>query len=266
MRCTLPSSRQPLSALGTVSQLAVVAAAPHLCACDAVSRTDTVPRATRPHHRDLDGIRCSDHDWWKGIHRILCAFVSGNGRSRHPARGEYSAEEPPKCARGSRPIGIWQKYFKVRHPSEVPLQHATVPHSIDVQGKCLCCDCGFDSQPALCREDFDQVRRTTGLKNNEDIRPNDFVIAMLMRLGQLDPDVVTKCRRLFSKLDRDNNGALNDEDIEELLASIPDTSFIDDKSFDTFHHEVVAAAAASPNLPLSSTKRGDEAAAENPLG
>ena len=46
---------------------------------------------------------------------------------------------------------------------------------------------------------------------------------MLLRLGQLDPDVLTKCRRLFTKLDRDCSGALNDYDIEALLASAPDT-------------------------------------------
>ena len=62
---------------------------------------------------------------------------------------------------------------------------------------------------------------------------------MLLRLGQLDPDVMTKCRRLFTKLDRDCNGALNDYDIEALLASAPNTTFLDDKSFDLFQHDVV---------------------------
>ena len=104
----------------------------------------------------------------------------------------------------------------------------------------------------LCREDFKQVRRTTGLRAAEDIRPNDFVIAMLLRLGQLDPAVMTKCRRLFTKLDRDCSGTLTMYDIESLLASAPDTSFIDDHSFETFHHENVI---GESNLSLSATKQ-----------
>eukprot|EP01043_Picozoa_sp_COSAG02_P019502 COSAG02_NODE_942_length_15746_cov_6.164632_11_plen_77_part_00 len=74
---------------------------------------------------------------------------------------------------------------------------------------------------------------------------------MLLRLGQLDPEVMTKCRRLFSKLDRDSSGTLNDDDIKELLASSPDTSFIDDASFDTFHHEVLVAEKRGNENPLA---------------
>ena len=74
---------------------------------------------------------------------------------------------------------------------------------------------------------------------------------MLLRLGQLDPDVMTKCRRLFSKLDRDCSGTLNDDDIKELLASAPDTSFIDDFTFDTFHHEVVTEEKRGTENPLA---------------
>lgn len=61
---------------------------------------------------------------------------------------------------------------------------------------------------------------------------------MLVRLGRLNPDDMTKCRRLFSKLDRDCSGYLNNEDIQDLLASAPDTSFIGDDSFDVNDHQV----------------------------
>ena len=113
-------------------------------------------------------------------------------------------------------------------------------------------DVTFLSRPPTSSEDFKQIRRTTGLEAEEDIRANDFVIAMLLRLGQLDPAVMTKCRRLFSKLDRDCSGTLTTYDIEALLASAPETSFIDDHSFETFHHEDVA---GRSNLPLAATRQ-----------
>ena len=35
------------------------------------------------------------------------------------------------------------------------------------------------------REDFEQIRRATGLRQDEDIRPNDFMLAMLVRCVQV---------------------------------------------------------------------------------
>ena len=120
-------------------------------------------------------------------------------------------------------------------------------------------DITFVSRPPTCSEDFKQIRRTTGLDAEEEIRANDFVVAMLLRLGRLDPAVMTNCRRLFTKLDRDCSGTLTTYDIEALLASAPDTSFIDDHSFETFHHEDVA---GRSNLPLAMTKQAQQSASE----
>ena len=39
-------------------------------------------------------------------------------------------------------------------------------------------------------------------QSDQEIRSNDFMLAMLMRLGRIDESDMTKCRRLFSKLDR----------------------------------------------------------------
>jgi hypothetical protein len=96
----------------------------------------------------------------------------------------------------------------------------------------------------------------------QDIRPNDFMLAMLVRLGRLDPEDMTKCRRLFSKLDRDCSGTLNEYDIQALLASAPDTSFISDATFDTFQHEVIDPAAR----PIAAGRRMNSIGREGATG
>lgn len=69
----------------------------------------------------------------------------------------------------------------------------------------------------VCQEDFEQVRRSGFIRPDEDIRPNDFVIAMLTRLGRIDKEDVNKIRRLFANLDRDRTGVLNNDDIQMLV-------------------------------------------------
>ena len=110
---------------------------------------------------------------------------------------------------------------------------------VDIRCVVLCCDCVW-----------------------QDIRPNDFMLAMLVRLGRLDPEDMTKCRRLFSKLDRDCSGTLNEYDIQALLASAPDTSFISDATFDTFQHEVIDPAAR----PIAAGRRMNSIGREGATG
>ena len=66
------------------------------------------------------------------------------------------------------------------------------------------------------RADFEDVRRVAMLEEKEDIRPNDFLFAMLVRLGKIkvSDSEVCKARQLFLLLDKDHTGVLNDDDIE----------------------------------------------------
>ena len=59
--------------------------------------------------------------------------------------------------------------------------------------------------------DFDDIRQTAGLENTDAIRPNDFVLAMLIRLGRVDTNEIIKCWRVFSKLDTGAGRGIDDE-------------------------------------------------------
>ena len=54
----------------------------------------------------------------------------------------------------------------------------------------------------LTQGDFDEIRRTVGLPDDASITSNDFLLAMLVRLGRVQVEDTVKCRRLFTKLDR----------------------------------------------------------------
>ena len=95
-------------------------------------------------------------------------------------------------------------------------------------------------------EDFVDVRRSAGLREDEDIRANDFLLAMMLRLGRIAEEDMVKARRLFAKLDREANGVLNDEDIAALLADRPDTENLCNKTFDP-HASVDQAASPRAN-------------------
>jgi hypothetical protein len=53
--------------------------------------------------------------------------------------------------------------------------------------------------------DFADIRRSAGLKPMQEIRANDFLVAMLIRLGEvkISSAEVIKCREIFSHLDVD---------------------------------------------------------------
>ena len=67
--------------------------------------------------------------------------------------------------------------------------------------------------------DLDDVRRSAGLASKEDIYPNDFLVAMLIRLGKIkasDSEVI-KIRQLFRVLDREGQGLINESDIQDVI-------------------------------------------------
>jgi hypothetical protein len=50
--------------------------------------------------------------------------------------------------------------------------------------------------------DFADIRRSVDIDAGAPVTANDFLLAMLLRLGQVRTSDWKKCRRLFSKLDR----------------------------------------------------------------
>jgi len=84
--------------------------------------------------------------------------------------------------------------------------------------------------------DFADIRRSVNLGDDDPVTANDFLLAMLLRLGQVSPNDWIKCRRLFSKLDRDGSGVLDEADIEALVLLPPATRNLDDDTFDVNEH------------------------------
>ena len=69
----------------------------------------------------------------------------------------------------------------------------------------------------LTTGDFDDIRRSAGLASTDEIRGNDFVLALLIRLGTVKASEMVSLRSLFSILDKNGNGALDIGDIEGLI-------------------------------------------------
>eukprot|EP01051_Picozoa_sp_SAG22_P009732 SAG22_NODE_833_length_6929_cov_27.036159_3_plen_197_part_00 len=113
----------------------------------------------------------------------------------------------------------------------------------------------------ITTDDFQDIRRLAGLRDDEDIRGNDFLLAMLLRLGRVHDDDLVKARRLFSKLDNSGDGVLNTADIDALILDPPDTSHLCDKTFDAH-----ASPSASPRTPTPTDGGGgDDDYMDNPL-
>eukprot|EP01050_Picozoa_sp_SAG11_P005987 SAG11_NODE_447_length_9395_cov_4.121665_4_plen_189_part_00 len=96
--------------------------------------------------------------------------------------------------------------------------------------------------------DFEDIRRCAGLKEGDAIRPNDFLLAMLVRLGNVTLDDTIKIRRLFAKLDRDCSGTLDSSDIEILMKERRKTANLCDITFDPHEHHAVVRCASNVQL------------------
>lgn len=113
--------------------------------------------------------------------------------------------------------------------------------------------------------DFADIRRSVNLGPSDSVSANDFLLAMLIRLGHVSTRDMVKVRRLFNKLDRfvlsvslfisyillilrmliaritrDGSGVLDEDDISEILLVRPATHNIDDKNFNVHDRETHA--------------------------
>jgi Ca2+-binding EF-hand superfamily protein len=143
----------------------------------------------------------------------------------------------------------------IQHVAAVPLQN----HRISLENYVLA---QFGQN--LTVGDFQDIRRTAHLMNKSDIRVNDFVVAMLIRLGRIDPDDTVKIRRLFTKLDVGGTGVLTEEDIEDVIASSVDTSALDDSNFEA-SQRIASPAAVSSTASPSENQEDEEESMVNPL-
>ena len=69
--------------------------------------------------------------------------------------------------------------------------------------------------------DFDDIRRSAGIRSEATIRSNDFLIAMSLRLGYLKVEDCQKIKRMFANLDATGDGELTAEDIVNLIVRSP---------------------------------------------
>jgi hypothetical protein len=70
----------------------------------------------------------------------------------------------------------------------------------------------------LSAPDFADLKASVNLGPDNAIRKNDFTLAMLIRLGRVGKYDITRIEQIFDRLDKDKNGKLETEDLQDLLA------------------------------------------------
>lgn len=69
----------------------------------------------------------------------------------------------------------------------------------------------------LSAPDFADLKVSVNLSPDADITKNDFTLAMLLRLGRIGTYDITRIEQIFERLDKDKNGSLSSEDVQDLL-------------------------------------------------
>jgi hypothetical protein len=118
--------------------------------------------------------------------------------------------------------------------------------------------------------DFDDIRRSAGLRGEASIRSNDFLIAMALRLGYMQADECAKIKRIFAVLDRKGDGELSVEDIDALISAaatrnvkasgeseaapgLPGARLDSDQSFDEFANPAMGEGEQADDAIVEST-------------
>lgn len=70
----------------------------------------------------------------------------------------------------------------------------------------------------LSAPDFADLKASVNIAGEEPIRKNDFTLAMLLRLGRIGKYDITRIEQIFARLDKDNTGVLDKDDVLDLLA------------------------------------------------
>ena len=70
----------------------------------------------------------------------------------------------------------------------------------------------------LSAPDLVELKSSVNIAAEAPIRKNDFTLAMLLRLGRLSKYDVTRIEQVFARLDKDNSGFLDKQDVRDLLA------------------------------------------------
>merc|ERR1711871_1763117 len=90
------------------------------------------------------------------------------------------------------PVSVVAVAGAIEHVASVPLNNrkAKLENYVSAQ---------FGDELTL--NDLVDLRRSAGLREDEEIKANDFLLAMMIRLGYIDPDDTKNILGIFAKLD-----------------------------------------------------------------
>lgn len=69
------------------------------------------------------------------------------------------------------------------------------------------------------RYDLGVLKRSVDLECKDDMTKNDFILAMLLRLGKINTSDMARIEEVFFKLDADKSGVLDQADLNEMILS-----------------------------------------------
>ena len=90
--------------------------------------------------------------------------------------------------------------------------------SIFCRANCMMCSYVLNQfEKHFSRYDLGVLKRSVDLECKDDMTKNDFILAMLLRLGKIKPSDMERIEEVFFKLDADKSGVLDRADLDEMV-------------------------------------------------